>query len=109
MTSSRALELADLNTDNVPTVVMGLREINSPVFIDSRTLPELWRAFEDHRRHRRSGCDRKNPHAPGPACALATAEQQELLVKIMKRMMSVLILFASRQIDRQMSAFENDE
>ena len=32
-----------------------------------RTLPELWRRLEDHRRHRRSAGDCQNPYSSGPA------------------------------------------
>jgi len=38
-----------------------------------RTLPALWRGLEDHRRHRRSGGDRQDPHASGLACARCAA------------------------------------
>ena len=38
-----------------------------------RALLELWRRPEDHRRHRRSGGDRQDPHASGLACPGAAA------------------------------------
>ena len=40
-----------------------------------RTLPELWRRLEDHRRYRRSAGDCQNPYSSGPAypCPAARA------------------------------------
>jgi hypothetical protein len=37
-----------------------------------RSLPALWRRLEDHRRHRRSRGERRDPHASGIACARST-------------------------------------
>jgi Putative transposase len=41
--------------------------------IDIEHCPKLWRRPEDHRRHRRSGGDRQDPHASGLARARAAA------------------------------------